>query len=145
MAATAIRQLTSDVREKLGKLLPLLSSSHAGEQAGAAAAIKRVLEAAGLDIHDLTGAILSAPAAATAPPPRRSTRSDDEQDTTFTSHEIVELVEALRSRRQFNASSEEFLDSLLGRAKRYDAVFVSLKMRRWIVDLMRQAGLDPDA
>ena len=145
MAATAIRPLTSDVREKLGNLLPLLSSSHAGEQAGAAAAIKRVLEAVDLDIHDLTGAILSAPAAATAPPPRRSTRLDDEQDTTFTSHKIVELVEALRSRRQFNASSEEFLDSLLGRAKRYDAVFVSLKMRRWIVDLMRQAGLNPDA
>ena len=28
MAATTIRPLTSDVREKLGKLLPLLSSSH---------------------------------------------------------------------------------------------------------------------
>ena len=30
----------------------------------------------------------------------------------------------------------------LGRAKRHDVVFVSLTMRRWIVDLMRQAGMD---
>jgi hypothetical protein len=37
-AATPTRPLPAAVREKLGKLLPMLSSSHNGERVGAVAA-----------------------------------------------------------------------------------------------------------
>ena len=55
--------------------------------------------------------------------------------------EIVSLVYALRGACSFNRSSEAFLDSLLDRAARYDTVYLSPKMKNWVRDLMRQAGL----
>ena len=51
-AATPVRPLPPAVRDKLGKLLPMLSSDHDGERAGAVAAIGRVLKGAGCDWHD---------------------------------------------------------------------------------------------
>jgi hypothetical protein len=47
------RVASLNLRRKLGKLLPLLGSDNVGERAGAAAAIKRLLAAEGLDFHDL--------------------------------------------------------------------------------------------
>ena len=61
MSATPARPLPPAVRDKLGKLLPLLSSDHNGERVGAVAAIERVLKSAGLDWHDLTGVITATP------------------------------------------------------------------------------------
>jgi hypothetical protein len=49
-AATPIRPLPAAVREKLGKLVPLLSSSQDGERVGAVAAIERVLRCATVSI-----------------------------------------------------------------------------------------------
>ncbi len=43
-------------RIKVGKLLRLLSSDKDGEVVAATSALKRTLEAAGLDLHDLAGA-----------------------------------------------------------------------------------------
>jgi hypothetical protein len=49
----ARRVVSKALRGKLGKLIPLLGSDKVGERAGAAAAIKRLLTAEGLDLHDL--------------------------------------------------------------------------------------------
>jgi hypothetical protein len=49
----ARRVVSKALRRKLGKLIPLLGSDKVGERAGAAAAIKRLLTAEGLDLHDL--------------------------------------------------------------------------------------------
>ena len=49
----ARRIVSKALRRKLGKLIPLLGSDKVGERAGAAAAIKRLLTAEGLDLHDL--------------------------------------------------------------------------------------------
>ncbi len=49
----ARRVVSQALRSKLGKLIPLLGSDKVGERAGAAAAIKRLLTAEGLDLHDL--------------------------------------------------------------------------------------------
>jgi len=42
---------------KIGKLLRLLASDKGGEVVAAAAALKRTLEASGLDLHDLAAAV----------------------------------------------------------------------------------------
>ena len=53
MSTTPARPLSSEVRDKLGKLLPILSSEHNGERVGAVAAIQRVLKNNDRDWHDL--------------------------------------------------------------------------------------------
>ena len=104
--------LPPEIREKLAKLLLLLSSSHEGERAAATAAIARTLTTAGFDWHDMANALTAA-----APPPLRPAWSDDEDDTESVSGaELRKLIEALRARRRFNARSEGFLDSMLARA-----------------------------
>jgi hypothetical protein len=125
--------------------MPMLSSSHNGERAGAVAAIERVLKGAGLDWHDLTAAITTPlPAASSSrappPPPRRPADPGDDLGVTMLDHELVDLVEALReSGRPFTARSEEFLDSMLERAGRFDVVHLSPKQKRWLEDLALKA------
>jgi hypothetical protein len=139
-AATPTRPLSAAVREKLGKLLPMLSSNHNGERVGAVAAIERVLRSNGFDWHDLTGLITSPPAAAPSPPPpRRPTDPQDDLGVSMLDHELVSLVEALRAARRFTARSEEFLDSMLERAGRFDVVHLSPKQKRWLEDLALKA------
>jgi hypothetical protein len=139
-AATPTRPLPTAVREKLGKLVPLLSSNQDGERVGAVAAIERVLKAAGYDWHDLTGLITSPPAAAPSPPPpHRPADPQDDLGVSMLDHELVSLVEALRAARRFTARSEEFLDSMLERAGRFDVVHLSPKQKRWLEDLALKA------
>jgi hypothetical protein len=141
-AAAPTHPLPAAVREKLGKLVPLLSSDQDGERVGAVAAIERVLKSAGLDWHDFTGWITAPPAAAPPPPPPRQPRPADPEDELGMSvldHELVSLVEALRASRRFTARSEEFLDSLLERAGRFDVVHLSPKQKRWLEDLALKA------
>lgn len=140
-AATPIRPLSPAVREKLGKLMPLLSSNQDGERVGAVAAIERVLRSNGFDWHDLTG-LITAPPAATPPPPPRQPRPADTEDAigmSMLGHELVSLVEALRAARRFTARSKEFLDGLLERAGRFDVVRLSPKQKRWLEDLALKA------
>lgn len=47
------------ITPKLGKLIPMLSSSHDGEVVAAARAIERTLKDAGRDWHDLVKVIIS--------------------------------------------------------------------------------------
>ena len=140
-AATPTRPLPAAVREKLGKLLPMLSSSHNGERVGAVAAIERVLRSNGFDWHDLTGLITAPPAATPPPPPQQPRPADTEDDIgmSMLDHELVSLVEALRAARRFTARSEEFLDSMLERAGRFEVVHLSAKQKRWLEDLAQKA------
>lgn len=46
------------IAPKLQKLIPRLASDHDGEVVATVAAIRRTLEAAGLDLHDLTAALV---------------------------------------------------------------------------------------
>jgi len=123
-AATPVRPLPPAVRDKLGKLLPMLSSDHDGERTGAVAAIGRVLKNAGYDWHNLTGLLAGSPAA--SPPPSSSPRPQAAEDDTpmaMLDRELVDLIAALRAGgRRFTVRSEEFLDSLLERAERFDVV-----------------------
>ena len=75
MSATPARPLPPAVRDKLGRLLPMLSSNHDGERVGAVAAIERVLRSSNCDWHDLAASI-AAPAA-TREPPRQRRAPDD--------------------------------------------------------------------
>ena len=92
---------------RLRQLLLMLSSDQPGEVAAAAAAIGRVLKAAGTDWHALANGLL-------AETPRPSTRqwrdNDDTQDAADNWHELheycAERIELLRSRKQ------EFIESL---------------------------------
>jgi hypothetical protein len=52
---------------------------------------------------------------------------------------VRQPVEALREARRFTARSEEFLDSLLERAGRFDVVHLSPKQKRWLEDLALKA------
>jgi hypothetical protein len=139
-AATPTRSLPPAVREKLGKLVPLLSSNHDGERVGAVAAIERVLKSNGFDWHDLTGLITSPAAATPSPPPHHPADPQDDLGVSMLDHELVSLVEALRAARRFTARSEEFLDSMLARAGRFDVVHLSPKQKRWLEDLALKAG-----
>jgi hypothetical protein len=141
MSTTPARPLLSEVRDKLGKLLPLLSSEHNGERVGAVAAIERVLKNNDRDWHDL--AALLAGTAPTREPPRRQERQDDDPDT-MDAGQLVDLITRLRdSGTVFGSRSEEFLDGLLARAGRYDGVFLSARQRAWLDDLARRAGVSP--
>jgi hypothetical protein len=48
-------------------------------------------------------------------------------------------LEALRASRRFTARSEEFLDSLLERAGRFEVVHLSPKQKRWVEDPVLKA------
>lgn len=136
-AATPVRPLSPAVRDKLGKLLPMLSSEHNGERIGAVAAIGRVLKNAGYDWHDLTGLLT---AATPAPPLHRPQAADDDMPLAMLDRELVDLVAAIRATgMRFTARSEEFLNSLLERARHYDVVHLSPKQKRWLEDLALKA------
>ena len=139
MSTTPARPLPPEVRDKLGKLLPLLSSNHDGERAGAAFAIQRVLKSHGCDLYDLVAAITTATPA--REPPRRQRPTEDDSDT-MDAKGLVNLITRLRdSGAWLGPRSEQFLDGLLARARCYDAVFLSVKQRQWLDDLARRAGV----
>jgi hypothetical protein len=135
-----VGKLSPVVRDKLAKLVPLLASDKDGERIGAVAAIDRVLKNSGCDWHDLAAQITAGPPAQEQPQPQSGPQGHvaDEMD----SYDLIDLVEAIRdSAAEFNERSEGFLNSLLGRANRYDAVFLSAKQRQWLADLAARAGV----
>ena len=114
--------------------MPLLSSDHDGERAGAVAAIGRVLKGANLDWVDLSRHI--------AAPPEAPFPQAPEHDTPMAmlDQQLIDLVAALRvSGIRFTLRSEEFLESLLERAHRFDVVHLSPKQKRWLEDLALKA------
>ncbi len=55
------KRFNTETRERLGKLIPMLSSDKDGEIINAVGAIKRTLQANGADIHDLAAKLSSRP------------------------------------------------------------------------------------
>jgi hypothetical protein len=101
---------------KVGKLVRMLSSDRPGEVVAAAAALKRTLEAGGLDIHDLASAVESG--LKPAPPPQRrslappSPNLDDWQSVSWWLH---------WHRHQLRKEQREFVaDMLLGQGDAFD-------------------------
>jgi hypothetical protein len=132
MGAAPARPLPPAVRDKLGKLLPMLSSSHDGERVGAVAAIERVLKNHDRDWHDL--------AATLGGDERPRAYAADDASTAVRAEDLVNLITKIRdSGARFGPRSEDFLDSLLGRARDYAFVFISPKQQRWLDDLVRKA------
>ena len=65
MAST---QLSTDTRNKLMKIIPMLGSDNDGQIVAAATALKRVLEANGKDLIDLSKALTKKPKESVAQP-----------------------------------------------------------------------------
>jgi hypothetical protein len=129
-------KLSPFVRDKLAKLLPLLSSDREGERVGTVAAIDRVLKSAKLDWYDLAAQITVEPV---GEQPQRQGRAAAEMD----SDDLIDLIEAMRdSGVNFSTRSEGFLHSLLERARTYDEVFLSPKQQHWLTNLAAKAGVE---
>ena len=141
-ATTKAKPLPSEVRKRLGQLLPMLSSTNAGECAAAAGAIGRLLSVHGLDWHDLTAAVAEPTGEARykpEPPPRRE--PPPPQGHNLTAQEVKDLVQAILSHHHFlNERSKAFLAGQLERA-RYGRVLFSDKQWKWLMDLTQQAGI----
>jgi len=145
-ATTKAKPLPAEVRKRLGQLLPMLSSSNAGECAAAAGAIGRLLSVHGLDWHDLTAAVAEPTGEARykpEPPPRREPPPPPPppQGHNLTAQEVKDLVQAILSHHHFlNERSKAFLAGQLERA-RYGRVLFSDKQWKWLMDLTQQAGI----
>ena len=63
--------LSPDLTGKLGRLLPRLASDAPGEVVATVAAIRRTLDRAGLDLHDLAARLTEAPQPVQPDPPKR--------------------------------------------------------------------------
>ena len=90
--------LSPALRERLGKLLLMLSSNHAGEQAAAAAAIGKALQNAGCSWHDLVGQLFAEPPSPSPPRQPQSARRDpdpDELPTVMGDDEVARLIAAI--------------------------------------------------
>jgi hypothetical protein len=136
MSATPARPLPLTVRDKLGKLLPMLSSDHDGERVGAVAAIERVLKNHGRDWHDLAAVLVANSVSRERPQPPAA----DDGTTTMRAEELIDLIATVRNSGVWLGSrSEEFLDNLLQRARNYAFVFISPKQQHGLDDLVRKA------
>jgi len=142
-ATTKARPIPDVIRKRLSQLMPLLSSSNAGECAAAAGAIGRLLKGHGLDWHDLTAAVTEPPGGAYSkpePPPRREPPPPPDTHN-LSAAEVKELVQAILSHHHYlNERSKAFLLGQLDRAK-YGRVLFSDKQWKWLMDLTSQAGI----
>ena len=137
MSATPARPLPPAVRDKLGKLLPMLSSDHDGERVGAVAAIERVLKSKAA--IGTTWRRASAHQRLRREPPRL-TRIDNGASTTMDAGDLIDLITMVRdSGAWIGSRSEEFLDGLLERAGRFAIVYLSPKQKQWLDDLALKA------
>jgi hypothetical protein len=147
---TAASPLPPEARAKLGKLLLMLSSTHDGERAAAAAAIERLLRANGCDLHDLVALInLNGGAGlASAPPPSPPSPSSSPSwqrtsgPTTMPRDQLLEILEIIEGRSSFlPIKSAEFVASLRERARCRPAVRLSERQWDWLQDLMQRSGV----
>jgi len=141
---TTTRSLPPQVREKLGKLMLMLSSVHDGERAAAAGAIERLLKSNGCDWHDLA-ALIEAPEvqssarSSPSPPPtwrRTSGPTDIKRET------LIEVIDIIEERAGFlPVKSAEFLSSLRARCRFRSRISLSEKQWAWLQDLMELSGV----
>lgn len=69
-------EIAPETGARLGRLLPRLASDHDGEVVATVRAIRRTLEGAGLDLHDLAERLTQAPVATARGEPHRAGASD---------------------------------------------------------------------
>ena len=137
MSETPARPLPPAVRDKLGRLLPMLSSNHDGERVGAVAAIERVLKRNNCDWHDLAASI-AAPESAREPPRQQAAAA--ENSTAVDAGDLIDLITTVRdSGAWLGPRSEQFLGGLLERAGRFTVVYLSPKQKQWLDDLALKA------
>lgn len=68
--------LSPNIDARLGRLLPRLASDAPGEVVATVAAIRRTLDRAGLDLHDLAARLTEAPRPVQPEPPTRHAQRD---------------------------------------------------------------------
>ena len=143
------------VRDKLAKLIPMLSASVPGECAAAAAAIERILKANGLDWHDFTAHMTSGAINTTGPSYTSTGRGysasgkpmwsnvEPTAKTEYQSAIIIQLIDAILHAERYyliNDKSRIFLSDLHRRAMRYDPLRMTDKQREWLVDIAERSG-----
>lgn len=131
------------VADRLGKLLPRLASDHDNEVLATVAAIKRTLEAAGADLHDLTAALTARqvrPTTPNTPPhPDPAARSYPYGSSTWTPPELTETSDWREAARQclahllrFNEREREFIGTMTRKARSHTGKPPSDKQLAWI-------------
>ena len=103
-------KLSPVVRNKVAKLLPLLSSDRDGERVGTVAAIDRVLKSEKLDWHDLAAQITAEPVEESLQPQRCAPAEMDCDD-------LIDLIEEIRASGVTFRHKLERLSQLARRAR----------------------------
>jgi len=121
--------LSPDTGSKLGRLIPRLATDSDGEVLATVAAIRRTLDRAGLDLHDLAARLAETPRPVT---PERHARRTPDPATLF---EMAEWLR-LRALHRLTAKQADFVAS----AARLLATGRALtpKQETWLRDLHAQ-------
>ena len=107
---------------RLGLLIPLLGSNHEGEVLAAVAAIKRALEAADLDWHDLASILAGGPHRAPSQPQRSPQGQRDwstevanmlREQVEHLSEWELRFLQSIRARRRLSKKEQAVLDRII--------------------------------
>lgn len=103
-------EIPSDTAAKLSRLLPRLASDHDGEVVATARAVRRALDGAGLDLHDLAGR-LTGPVVIYRDRPRADARDDRAQPRADACDDeggdLRRIAEALATRAMYKLSERQ--------------------------------------
>ena len=126
--------LSPDTGARLGRLLPRLASDAPGEVVATVAAIRRTLDRAGLDLHDLAAQLTEAPRPVQPEPPKRNRHAQRNGG------ELLAMAQWLRLHAldRLTAKQRDFVETVArllaaGRA-------LTLKQERWLRDLHAMQG-----
>lgn len=135
-AVASAKPLPPETRERLGKLLLMLSSDHAGEKTAAADAIGKLLHANGADWHDLAAQLLGEPTTA----PDQSQPQPHAARTRWDGNQLRAVAdEVLESGCYLNDKARGFLRDLKRRSRLWSRVELSQKQLEWLVALAERA------
>jgi hypothetical protein len=146
MMATA-RSLPPQVRDKLGKLIVLLSSTNAGERVAATEAIGRLLKSHDRDWHDLAGMLHlsetpAPPRPSSSPPPSSSSWRRTTGPMDLPRAQLLDLVDLIEERSPFlPVRSSEFVTAMRARARIWPVVRLSEKQWKWLQDMIERTGV----
>jgi hypothetical protein len=122
--------LSPDLTSKLGRLLPRLASDSAGEVVATVAAIRRTLDRAGLDLHDLTARLTATPQPVRPISPKRQAPRDGGELLAMAAFLRAYAIDRLTPKqRDFVATAARLLTD--GRA-------LTPKQSQWLRDLHAQ-------
>jgi hypothetical protein len=122
--------LSPDVTGKLGRLLPRLASDAPGEVVATVAAIRRTLDRAGLDLHDLAAQLTAGPQPVQPISPKRQAPRDGGELLAMAAFLRAYALDRLTPKqRDFVATAARLLSD--GRA-------LTPKQSQWLRDLNAQ-------